>query len=227
MLGALKEAGSARQLETGPPGGRQGGRQLEPLRPRRPGGLLPGDVAARRQTSPVTPRTPTGWPGSLAAAALLVGVLVHEVAHAVAARRAKLKVDGITLWFMGGVTRIEGDGNKPSTELVIALVGPLASGVLGGVSIGLSVLAQNSGWALAAGSLRWLGAINLLLGAFNLSPPRPSTADEPCTGSCGGPPATVGCGAGGRGSSGPRARRAHDAWLDPSRPPHQMSLNNG
>ncbi len=62
--------------------------------------------------------------GCLAAASLLVGVLVHEVAHAVAARRANLKVDGITLWFMGGLTRIEGDGNKPSTELVIALVGP-------------------------------------------------------------------------------------------------------
>lgn len=111
--------------------------------------------------------------GCLAAASLLVGVLVHEVAHAVAARRANLTVDGITLWFMGGLTRIEGDGNKPSTELVIALVGPLASGVLGGASIGLSVLAQNSGWALAAGSLRWLGAINLLLGVFNLLPASP------------------------------------------------------
>ena len=111
--------------------------------------------------------------GTLAAAALLVGVLVHEIAHAAAARRAKLGVDGITLWFMGGVTRIDGDGNKPWTELVIALVGPLASGVIGGISIALSVVAQNSGWALAAGTLRWLGAINLLLGVFNLVPASP------------------------------------------------------
>jgi hypothetical protein len=35
------------------------------------------------------------------------------------------------------------------------------------------VVAQNSGWALAAGSLRWLGAINLLLGVFNLVPASP------------------------------------------------------
>jgi len=127
---------------------------------------LPADV----------PGYPSGayWlAGVFAAVALLVGVLVHEIAHAVAARRAQLHVDGITLWFMGGVTRIEGDNRKPSTELVVALVGPLASGVVGGVSIGLAFLAQDVGWALTAGALRWLGLINLLLGAFNLLPASP------------------------------------------------------
>lgn len=111
--------------------------------------------------------------GVLTAVALLAGVLVHEVAHAVAARRAGLHVDGITLWFMGGVTRIEGDNRKPSTELVVALVGPLASGVAGALSILLSWPAQNAGWDLTAASLRWLGLINLLLGAFNLLPASP------------------------------------------------------
>jgi Zn-dependent protease len=122
------------------------------------------------------PGYPTGayWlAGVFAAVALLVGVLVHEVAHAVAARRANLHVDGITLWFMGGVTRIEGDSRKPSIELVVALVGPLASGVVGAVSIGLAFLAQDAGWALTAGALRWLGLINLLLGVFNLLPASP------------------------------------------------------
>ena len=101
---------------------------------------LPADV----------PGYPSGayWlAGVFAAVALLVGVLIHEVAHAVAARRANLHVDGITLWFMGGVTRIEGDSRKPSTELVVALVGPLASGVVGAVCIGLAFLAQDAGWA--------------------------------------------------------------------------------
>lgn len=111
--------------------------------------------------------------GAITALALLVGVLVHEVAHAVAARRAKLHVDGITLWFMGGVTRIEGDSRKPSTEVVVSLVGPLASGALGGISVGLAALVQGAGWGLAAGSLRWLGLINVLLGAFNLLPASP------------------------------------------------------
>jgi Zn-dependent protease len=100
-------------------------------------------------------------------------VLVHELAHAVAARKAKLHVDGITLWFMGGLTRIESDSRKPSIELVVSLVGPLASVALGGISLGLAALAQLASWDLAAGSLRWLGVINILLGAFNLLPASP------------------------------------------------------
>ncbi|MGH9105772.1 MAG: site-2 protease family protein [Acidimicrobiales bacterium] len=111
--------------------------------------------------------------GALTAVALLAGVLVHEAAHAVVALRAKMRVDGITLWFMGGLTRIEGESRNPLTELLIALVGPLASAALGGASLGLSVLAHGAGWQLAAGSLAWLGAINLLLGLFNLVPASP------------------------------------------------------
>lgn len=111
--------------------------------------------------------------GVLAAVALFAGVLVHEVAHAVVARRAKLRVEGITLWFMGGLTRIEGDSRNPLTELWIALVGPLASGALGAVSLGLAMLSQDAGWQLAGGALRWLGAINILLGVFNLLPAAP------------------------------------------------------
>ena len=110
---------------------------------------------------------------TLTAVALFAGVLVHEAAHAITARRAKMRVDGITLWFMGGVTRIEGESRSPVTELWIALVGPLASAAIGGVSLALSVVAQDAGWRLAAGSLAWLGAINLLLGAFNLVPASP------------------------------------------------------
>ncbi len=127
---------------------------------------LPADVAGYTNTA--------YWlAGSLTAVLMLAGVLVHEVAHAIAARRAGLHVDGITLWFMGGVTRIEGDNRKPSTELVVALVGPLASGVIGGLSFLLAWPAQDAGWGLAAASLRWLGLINLLLGVFNLLPASP------------------------------------------------------
>ncbi len=57
--------------------------------------------------------------------------------------------------------------------LVVALVGPLASGVIGALSLLLAWPAQNAGWALTAASLRWLGLINLLLGVFNLLPASP------------------------------------------------------
>jgi Zn-dependent protease len=111
--------------------------------------------------------------GILTALALLVSILVHELAHAVAGRKAKLHVDGITLWFMGGLTRIEGDSTKPSVEFIVGFVGPLASAVIGFASGGLSLLAGDAGWSLAAGTLRWLGLINVLLALFNLLPASP------------------------------------------------------
>ncbi len=117
---------------------------------------------------------PSYWvAGALTALGLLVGVLVHEIAHAVTARRAGMQVDGITLWFMGGLTRIEGESTSPLSELWIALVGPLASGVVGGASLGLAAASRHFGWDLAGASLDWLGAINILLGLFNLLPASP------------------------------------------------------
>lgn len=114
------------------------------------------------------------WLAGIATAiALLIAVLAHELAHALVARRAKLRVDGITLWFMGGVTRIEGDTEKPLTELVVALVGPLASAVIGGLSLLASSWASDRNWQLAAASLFWLGSINLFLAIFNLLPASP------------------------------------------------------
>jgi Zn-dependent protease len=111
--------------------------------------------------------------GTLTAVALLAAVLVHEAAHALVAKRAKMRVEGITLWFMGGFTRIEGENRSPGTELWVALVGPLTSAVVGGASLGLSALAGGAHMRLVAGSLTWLGAINLVLAVFNLVPASP------------------------------------------------------
>lgn len=111
--------------------------------------------------------------GVLTASALFAGVLVHEMAHAITAKRAHMTVDGITLWFMGGLTRIEGEGGGPGTELWTALVGPLASLGLGGASLGFSAAAGSSGLELVSAALYWLGAINILLGLFNLVPASP------------------------------------------------------
>ena len=62
---------------------------------------------------------------------LLFGVLLHELGHAVVAGRFGMRVDGITLSWMGGVTRIEGDAQSPGAELGIAGVGPLVSVAFG------------------------------------------------------------------------------------------------
>lgn len=110
--------------------------------------------------------------GLVAAFGLFGGVLVHELAHAIVAKWEKMRVEGITLWFMGGLTRIEGD-EHPGSELLVALVGPLTSAVVGGAVVGLAFAAQGAGWPLASATLSWLGAINIFLGLFNLLPASP------------------------------------------------------
>ena len=108
------------------------------------------------------------------ALALLFAVLLHELGHAVVAKRAGLGVDGITLWFMGGVTRIEGEPATPGAELRISGVGPLVSlivGVLCWVArFGLSYAGVDP---LALDALGWLALINVALAVFNLLPGAP------------------------------------------------------
>ena len=112
--------------------------------------------------------------GLVAAVALFVGVLLHELGHAWVAKRAGLAVDGITLWFMGGLTRIEGDSPTPGAELRISAVGPLVS-VLAGLACAAArwLLEQAGVSRLPLSVLAWLAVINIVLAVFNLLPAAP------------------------------------------------------
>lgn len=112
--------------------------------------------------------------GVATAAALLAAVFLHELGHAIVARRAGLRVDGITLWFMGGVTRIEGDSPTPGAELRISGVGPLVSLALGGLFLAVhAALDGLSPSPLLGSALLWLAVINVALAVFNLLPGAP------------------------------------------------------
>ncbi|MFI7099446.1 site-2 protease family protein [Streptomyces sp. NPDC050161] len=110
----------------------------------------------------------------VAGAALLMGsLLLHEAAHAATARRKKITVQDVTLWALGGVTRMGRPQTAPSA-LAVAVSGPLTSLVIGGAALGAGIgLARLSGWAVPAVVLVWLGWANLLLGVFNLLPAAP------------------------------------------------------
>jgi Zn-dependent protease len=111
--------------------------------------------------------------GLLGALLLVASLMAHELAHALAARRVGTQVDSMTLWALGGVTRI-GRLTAPGRELWVALAGPLTSLVLAGVGIGLGFVALRAlAWDVPAALLLWAGAVNLLVAVFNLLPAAP------------------------------------------------------
>jgi Zn-dependent protease len=108
--------------------------------------------------------------GMAAAAAvlLLLSILLHEMGHALAARRLGIRVDGVTLWALGGLTRFSGPAHRPRDEVRIAAAGPLAT--LGVAVVAGAAAPALAGVAAAQGVVAWLAAANLLLLVFNLLP---------------------------------------------------------
>lgn len=119
-----------------------------------------------------------GWAyvvtGVAAAVVFFLGLLAHEVSHAVLATRNGLSVQGITLWMFGGVAELRGEARNPGAELRIAGIGPLVSLVIGLVFGGIATaIAAAAGMGLAFGALAWLAAINIALAVFNVLPAAP------------------------------------------------------
>ena len=124
------------------------------------------------------------WGGAVTwLAALVTGLLffsalvLHELSHAVTARARGLPVGAITLFALGGVSRIEREPDRPATEFLIGIVGPLTSGVVGVACLGLAWIL---GWNPATDPstpplavLVWLGYINFGLAIFNMVPGYP------------------------------------------------------
>jgi Zn-dependent protease/predicted transcriptional regulator len=108
---------------------------------------------------------------AIVSAVLFFGsVLVHELAHAVVSQARGIRVQDITLFLFGGATRARVESRGPGDEFLIALVGPLTSGLLAGL---FGIIAGLGGEVLSrplAGTLGYLAWTNLLLAAFNLVP---------------------------------------------------------
>jgi Zn-dependent protease len=112
--------------------------------------------------------------GVISAFVFLASLLAHELAHSIVAMRQGVRVEGITLWLFGGVSRFSSDTNSPGTQALFTFVGPLTSLVLGAVFY-LIAIAVGGGPhpGLVPATLSWLGYINLSLGLFNLVPAFP------------------------------------------------------
>ncbi|MFG2647662.1 site-2 protease family protein [Streptomyces sp. NPDC048436] len=105
------------------------------------------------------------------AVAFYASVLVHELAHTVAALRFKLPVRRIQLQFFGGVSEIEKESETPGREFILAFVGPLLSLILAGIFYAaMSVVEPGT---VPGVLLAGLMISNLIVAAFNLLPGLP------------------------------------------------------
>ena len=107
----------------------------------------------------------------VAAVVFFASLLLHELGHAIQARREGVEIEGITLWLFGGVAQFKGMFPSASAEFRIAIAGPLVSLGLGILFVVVSVFAGLPG--TADGVVAWLGYINLTLLVFNLLPALP------------------------------------------------------
>ena len=112
--------------------------------------------------------------GVISAFVFLASLLAHELAHSIVAMRRGVRVEGITLWLFGGVSRFSSDTNSPGTQALFTFVGPLTSLVLGAVFYLISITVGGGPHpGLVPATVSWLGYINISLGLFNLVPAFP------------------------------------------------------
>ena len=99
--------------------------------------------------------------------ALFACVVLHELGHALAARRYGIGTRDITLLPSGGVARLESIPTRPSQEIVVALAGPAVNVVLAAAGFVMLSLAGPEAW------LQRLVIANISLVLFNLIPAFP------------------------------------------------------
>jgi Zn-dependent protease len=113
-----------------------------------------------------------------------VSLVLHELGHALVARRNGIGVTSIDLWFFGGLAKLTRDPTTPGQDFRIAAAGPAVT-LLIFVLCCVALLAANVTDVLraitldidrstpAVGLLAWLGGINLIVLVFNLVPAFP------------------------------------------------------
>jgi Zn-dependent protease len=120
------------------------------------------------------------------AAGYFVSLVLHELSHALTARRAGIPIAGIDLWFFGGLARIQREPQTAGEELKIAAAGPAMTFlVLAICAVAFELVARKSHFTAAMltregatispllALLGWLVIVNALVLGFNLLPAFP------------------------------------------------------
>ena len=118
------------------------------------------------------------------AIAFFVSLVLHELGHALAARRSGIGINGIDLWLFGGIAKLSRDSKSPGEEFRVAAAGPAVTfliivacvvvGVAVGGSSGFRDAVELTGDPSAGlALLGWLALVNAFLLVFNLVPAFP------------------------------------------------------
>ncbi len=112
--------------------------------------------------------------GLATAVAFFVCIVLHELGHALTAKRLGIPLRGITLFLFGGVSEMEGEPRSARDEFLMAIAGPAVSLVLAVLFYVLAAVGFNAGWALATiAFLGYLAWINIAVLIFNMVPAFP------------------------------------------------------
>ena len=122
----------------------------------------------------------------VAAASFFASIVLHELGHALAARREGIEVEGIDLFLFGGVMKMSRETDTPGAELRVAAAGPLVTLLVMLLASAAAVLLAgvDSFWDAARLSsaadaspvevvVSLLVSMNLVLLVFNLVPAFP------------------------------------------------------
>jgi len=114
------------------------------------------------------------WMGVAGAAGLFASIVFHELSHSLVARRYGMPIRGITLFIFGGVAEMEDEPPTAPSEFLMAIAGPIASGVLAGTFYLLGIVGDGAAAPVPVlGVLDWLAFVNMMLAVFNLVPAFP------------------------------------------------------
>jgi Zn-dependent protease len=113
--------------------------------------------------------------------ALFGCIVLHELGHALVARRFGIRTLDITLLPIGGLARLERLPKKPLHELLVAVAGPAVNVVIAGVLMGVLALVGGLGRLLSLDAESFLGwpflvqltTVNIFLVLFNMLPALP------------------------------------------------------
>ena len=104
---------------------------------------------------------------------IIFSILIHELTHSLMSLHYGLKVSEIELYLFGGVSKIEEEPTTAKSELIISVLGPISSLILGGIFLIFFGLLGNDLPAWLYATLLYSGITNIGLGVFNLLPAFP------------------------------------------------------